>query len=132
MYHQFSSVVSNSLQPHGLQYSRAPCPSPTPGGYSNSCPLSQRYHPTISSSAALFSPCLQSFPESRFFFFFPSSELALHIRWPKYWSFSFYISPSNEYSGLISFRIDWCHLLTVQGTLKSLPINLPGSFYYKT
>ena len=49
-----------------------------------------------------------------------SSELALHIRWPKYWSFSFSISPSNEYSGLISFRIDWFDLLSVQGTLKSL------------
>ena len=49
-----------------------------------------------------------------------SNELALHIRWPKYWSFSFSISPSNEYSGLISFRIDWSDLLTVQGTLKSL------------
>ena len=49
-----------------------------------------------------------------------SSEAALHIRWPKYWSFSFSISPSNEYPGLISFRIDWFDLLAVQGTLKSL------------
>ena len=49
-----------------------------------------------------------------------SNESALHIRWPKYWSFSFSISPSNEYSGLISFRIDWFDLLAVQGTLKSL------------
>ena len=49
-----------------------------------------------------------------------SDELALCIRWPKYWSFSFSISPSNEYSGLISFRIDWFYLLAVQGTLKSL------------
>ena len=49
-----------------------------------------------------------------------SSELAPHIRWPKYWSFSFSISPSNEYSGLISFRVDWFDLFTVQGTLKSL------------
>ena len=49
-----------------------------------------------------------------------SSELTLHIRWPKYWSFNFSVSPSNEYSGLISFRIDWFDLLTVQGTLKSL------------
>ena len=48
------------------------------------------------------------------------SQLALHIRWPKYWSFSFSISPSIEYSGLISFRIDWFHLFLVQGTLKSL------------
>ena len=50
-----------------------------------------------------------------------SNELALHIRWPKYWNFSFSISPSNEYSGLISFRIDWFDLFAVQGTLKSLP-----------
>ena len=49
-----------------------------------------------------------------------SSESALHIRWPKYWSFSFNISPSNEYSGLISFSIDWLNLFAVQGTLKSL------------
>ena len=49
-----------------------------------------------------------------------SNESGLHIRWPKYWSFSFNISPSNEYSGLISFRIDWLNLLAVQGTLKSL------------
>ena len=57
-----------------------------------------------------------TFPSIRVF----SNESALHIRWPKYWSFSFSISPSNEYSGLISFRIDWFDLLTVQGTLKSL------------
>ena len=50
-----------------------------------------------------------------------SNESIIHIRWPKYWSFSFSISPSNEYSGLISFRIDWLDLLAVQGTLKSLP-----------
>ena len=56
------------------------------------------------------------FPSNRVF----SSELALHIRWPKYWIFSFSISPSNEYSGLISFRINWLDLLAVQGTLKSL------------
>ena len=56
------------------------------------------------------------FPSIRIF----SNELALHIRWPKYWSFSFSISPSNEYSGLISFRMDWLDLLAVQGTLKSL------------
>ena len=56
------------------------------------------------------------FPSIRVFF----NELALHIRWPKYWSFSFNVSPSNEYSGLISFRIDWLDLLAVQGTLKSL------------
>ena len=70
--------------------------------------------PTISSATLFF--CLQSFPEIRII----SSELALHIRWPKYWSFSFSISPSNECSGLIFFRFDWLHLLAVQGTFKSL------------
>ena len=62
----------------------------------------------------LFLPSI--FPSIRVF----SKELALCIKWPKYWSFSFSISPSNEYSGLISFRIDWCDLLAVQRTLKSL------------
>jgi len=62
---QFScSVLSNSLQPHGLQHTRPPCPSPTPGVYSNSCPLSQWCHPTILSSIIPFSSCLQSFPAS--------------------------------------------------------------------
>ena len=67
-------------------------------------------------SAAPFSSSSQSFPAIRVF----SSESALHIRWPKYWNFSFSISPSNEYSGLIFFRIDWFDHLAVQGTLKSL------------
>ena len=70
----------------------------------------------ISTSATPFSVCLQFFLASWFF----SSELALCVRWPKYWSFSCGISPSSEYSGLISFRIDWFHLLAIQGTLKSL------------
>ena len=62
---QFSrSVVSDSLRPHGLQHTRPPCPPPTPGVYSNSCPLSRWCHPTISSSAISFSSCLQSFPAS--------------------------------------------------------------------
>ena len=65
------------------------------------------YHPLLLSSI---------FPSFRVF----SNESALHIRWPKYWSFSFYISPSNEHSGLISFKMDWLDLLAVQGTLKSL------------
>ena len=82
----------------------------------DSCPLGQWYHPTSSSSATPFSSCLQSFPASESFF----NESALCIRWPKYWSFSFSISPSSEYLGLISFRVDWFHLLAVQGTLKSL------------
>jgi len=62
-----------------------------------------------------FFSCLQSFPASVF-----SNESALRIRWPKYWSFSFSSSPSNEYSGFISFRVDWFDLLIVQGTLRSL------------
>ena len=111
------SVVSNSLQPHGLQHARPPCPSPTPRACSNSCPSSQWCHPTILFSVTPFSSCLQSSPASGSF---PMSQLALHIRWPKYWSFSFSISPSIEYSGLISFRMDWFHLFLVQGTLKGL------------
>ena len=112
---QFSrSVVSNYLQPHGLQHVRPPCPSPTPGACSNSCPLTQWCHATISSSVVPFSYCLQSFPASGSF----SSDSVLPIRWPKYWSFS--LSPSNEYSRLISFRIDWFDQLSVQGTLNSL------------
>ena len=71
----------------------------------------------MSFSTSPFSFCLQHFPESESF---PMSRLALPIRWSKYWSFSFSISPSNEYSGLLSFRIDWFDLLAVQGTLKSL------------
>ena len=105
----------NSLQPHGPQHARPPCPSPTPGAYPNSCPLSRWCHPTISSSVIPFSSCLQSFPASVF-----SNESALHIRWPKYWSFCFSISPSSEYSGLISFWMDRLDLLVVQETLKTL------------
>ena len=112
---QFShTVVSNSLWPHGLQYIRLPCPSPTPGAYSNSCPLNQWCHPTISSYVIPFSSCLQSFPTSGLFFFF-FNESVLCIRWPKYWSFSFSISPSNEYSGLISFGINWWISLQSKG-----------------
>ena len=90
-----------------------------PRVYSNPCPLSQWCHPTISSSIVPFPSRLQSFPGSFLFRVF-SKESVLHIRWPKDWSFSFSISPSNEYSGLISFRIDWFDLHAVQGTLKSL------------
>ena len=119
--HQFSSVhfshsvVSDSLWPHELQHTRPPCPSPTPRVYPNSCPSSQWCHSAISSSVVPFSSCPQSFPASIF-----SNESTLRMRWPKYWSFSFNISPSNEHPGLISFRMDWLDLLVVQGTLKSL------------
>ena len=113
---QFSrSVVSDSLSPHEPQHARPPCPSPTPRVYSNSCSLSRWCHPTISSSVVPFSSHLQSFPASR-----SLNESALCIRWPKYWSFSFNISLSNEHSGLTSFRMYWLALLAVQGTLKSL------------
>ena len=103
------SVVSNSLWPYGLQNTRLPCPSPTPRAYSNSCPLHQWCHPTISSSVVHSSSHLQSFPFQMSWFFTSGGQ-----------TFSFNISPSNEYSGLISFRVDWFDLLAVQGTLKSL------------
>ena len=112
---QFSClVVSDSLQPHEPQHARPPRPSPTPGVYLNSCPLSWWRHLTISSSVVPFP--LSIFPSIKVF----SNESALQIRWPKYWNFRFNISPSNENSGLISFRIDWLDLLAVQGTLKGL------------
>ena len=112
---QFShSVVPDSLQPHEPQHARPSCPSPTLGVHPNPCPLSRWCHPTISSFRPLLLPPL-IFPSIRVF----SNESALHIRWPKYWSFSFNISPSNEHPGLISFRMDWLDLLAVQGTLKS-------------
>ena len=113
---QFSrSVVSDSLRPHESQHARPPCPSPTPGVYSNSCPLSWWCHPAILFSVGPFFSCPQSLPASGSF---PMRQL--HMRWPKYWSFSFSISPFNEHPGLISFRMDWLDLLAVQGTLKSL------------
>ena len=107
------SVVSDSLRPHESQHTRPPCPSPTPGVHSDSRPSSQWCHPAISSSVVPFSSC----PQSSHPF---SNESTLHMRWPKYWSFSFSIIPSKEIPGLISFRMDWLDLLAVQGTLKSL------------
>ena len=109
------SVVSNSLRPHESQHARPPCPSPTPGVHWNSRPSSRWCNPAISSSVIPFSSCLQSFPASVF-----SNESTLHMRWPKYWSFSFSIRLSKEHPGLISFRMDWLDLIAVQGTLKSL------------
>ena len=111
------SVVSDSLWPHGLQYTRVLCPSPSPTACSDSCSLSRWCHPAISSSVFPFSSYLQLFLSIRVF----SNESALYIRWPKYWSFSFSMSPSSEYSGLVSFRIDWFDLLAVQGSFKSSP-----------
>ena len=113
----FSSVqllsCVQSLQLHKLQYARPPCLSPTPRVYPNSCPLSWwclhliLCHPLLLLSSI--------FPRIKVF----SNESDLRIRWPKYWSFSFNISPSNEHSGCISFRMDWLDLRAVQGTLKS-------------
>ena len=115
------SVISDSLQPHGLQHARLPCPSPFPRAYSNSCPLSWWYHPTISFSVVPFCSCLQSFSASGSFLMKRVFWSALLIRWPKYWSFSFSISTSNEHSGWISFRTDWLDLLAVRGTSSPTP-----------
>ena len=109
------SIMSNSLQPHELRHARIPCPSPSPGACSNSCPLSRWCHLTISSSVVPFSSYRQSFPASGSF---PMSQL-FASGGQKYWSFCVSISPSSEYSGLISFRINLFDL-AVQGTLKSL------------
>ena len=113
---QFSrSVVSDSLRPHELQHARPPCPSPTPGVHPNPCPLSvMPSNHLILCHPLLLLPSI--FPSIRVFF----NESALRIRWSKHWNFSFSISPSNEYSGLISFRIVWLDLFAVQGILKSL------------
>ena len=97
------------------QHARPPCPSPTPGVHSDSRPSSQWCHPAISSSVVPFSSCPQSLPASVF-----SNESTLHMRWSKYWSFSFSIIPSKEIPGLISFRMDWLDLLAVQGTLNCI------------
>ena len=115
---QLSSVTQScpTLRPHGPQHTRPPCPSPTPGVYSR---LMSIESVMPSNHLILCRPLLllpSIFPSIRVF----SNESVLHIRWPQYWSFSFNISPSNEYSGLISFRMDWLDLLAVQGTLKSL------------
>ena len=107
--------MSDSLWPHEPQHTRPPCPSPTP-----------RVHPThvhwvsdaIQPSHPLSFPSPPAFNLSQHQDLF--NESALCIRWPKYWSFGFSMNPSNEYLGLISFRMDWLDLLVVQGTLKSL------------
>ena len=106
----------DSLRPHESQHARPPCPSPTPRVYSNTCPSSRWCHPAISilCRPLLLLPPIH--PSIRVF----SNESTLRMRWPKYWSFSFSISPSIEHPGLISFRMDWLDLLAVQGTHKSL------------
>ena len=114
---QFSrSVLPDSLRHHESQHARSPCPLPTPEVHSDSHPSIQWCHPAISSSVVPFSSCPQSLPESESF---PMSQL---FAWgsQKYWSLSFSIISSKEIPGLISFRMNWLHLLAVQGTLKSL------------
>ena len=105
------SVLTNSLRPHGLQFARPPGPSPPPGVLLKlmSIELVMPSNHLILCQPLLLLPSI--FPSIRVFF----CESVLHIRWPKYWSFSFSISPSNESSGLISFRMDWLDLLAVQG-----------------
>ena len=101
-----SSFVSDSSQSHGLQLSRLPCPSATPGACSNSCPLSQWFP----------SPPAFNLSQHQGLFWWIGSW----HHWTKYWSFSFSISAPKEYWGLITFMINWFDLLTVQGTLKRL------------
>ena len=114
---QFShSVVSDSLWPHELQHARPPCPSPTPGVYSDSCPLSRWCHPATSSLSSPFPPAFNLSQHQGLF----KWVSCLHEVAKVLGSFSFSISPSNEHPGLISFRMDWLDLLAVQGTLKSL------------
>ena len=109
------SVVSDSLQPHESQHAGPPCPSPTPRVHSNSCPSSRWCHPAISSSVVPVSSCPNPSQHQGLFQWLNSSyEVA------KVLEFQASISPSNEHSGLISFRMDWLDLLAVQGTLKSL------------
>ena len=109
--------MSNSLQPQGLRHARLPCPSPTPWAYLLKLMFIELVMP--SNHLILCRPLLllpSIFPSIRVFW----NKSVLCIRWPKYWTFSFSISPSNEYSGMISCRMDWLDLLAVQGTLKSL------------
>ena len=107
--------MSDSLRPHEPQHARLLCSLPTPTVYPKPCPSSRWCHPTTSSCRPLL--LLPPIPPSTSIF---SNESALRIKRPKYWSFSFSISPSNEHPGLISLRMDWLDLLVVQGTLKGL------------
>ena len=107
--------MSDHLWPHEPQHTRPPCPSPTPGVYRTmSVESVMPSNHLILCCPLLLLPSI--FPSIRVF----SNESALCIRWPKYWSFSFNISPSNEHPGLISFRMNWLDFLAGQGTLKSL------------
>ena len=119
--------MSDSLRPHGLQHTRLPCPSLSPGACSNSCPLSRWCHPTILSSVVPFSSCVQSFPASGSFLMsqlFPSGGQRIGASaWES-------VLPMNEYSRLISFKMDWLDLLVVQLTLKSFLNSSVLSFLY--
>ena len=115
-------VMSDSLRPHGLKHAGLPCPSLSPRVFSNSCPLSRWCHPTILSCHPLL-PLPSIFPSIRVF----SNVSAVHIRWPKYWSFSFSISPFNEYLRLIPFRMDWFDLLHTILNLPKLPRKWEGT-----
>ena len=109
----FHQSLGSSLRPHGLQHTRPPCPSPTSGVYPNSI------ESVMPSNHLILCPLLlrpSIFPSIRVFL----NESALRVRWPKDWSFSYSISLSSEYSGVISFRKDWFNHLAVQGTPKSL------------
>ena len=105
-----------TLQPHGLQNTRPLCPSPYPGVCASSCPLKRCCHPTISSLCHPLLLLPSIFPSIRVF----SNESIICTWCPKCWSFTFNISPSNEYSEFISFSIDWFDVLAFQATLKSL------------
>ena len=107
--------MTDSLWPHGLQHTRPPCPSQLPEFTQTHVHwVGDAIQPSHPLRPLLLPPSI--FPSTRVF----SNESVLCIRWPKYWSFSFSVSPSNEYSGLICFRFDWFDILAVQGTLKSL------------
>ena len=126
-------VMSDSLQPHGLQHTRLPCPSLSPWVCSNSMSIESMMPSNRHILCHLLLLLPSIFPFKVFY-----KELVHYIRWPKYWSVSFSISPSNEYSGLIFFRIDRLDLLAIQGTLqsllqhhssKALIILLPSAFF---
>ena len=115
---QFSSVAQlcPTLRPHGLQLTRLPCPSPTPGACSTHV---HQVNDAIQPSYPLSSPSSPAFNISQHQVF--ASKSVLCIRWPKCWNFSFTISPSSEYSGLISFRMDWFDLQRPRDSQESSP-----------
>ena len=110
-----SVQLNQTIESNSLQHGRPPCQSPNSGVYSNSFPLSWYCHPTISFSVVPSPPVFNVFQHQSLFQWVSSSHQVV-----KDWSFSFSISPSNEYSGLISFMMHWLDLLAVQDTLKSL------------